>query len=65
MIGCIIQARMGSTRLPGKAMKKINGKTQMLKFQLNQLKFSKCIEKVPTMIVQNTPKPLIGEETFN
>ena len=46
MIGCIIQARMGSTRLPGKAMKKINGKTQMLKFQLNQLKFSKCIEKL-------------------
>ena len=46
MIGCIIQARMDSTRLPGKAMKKINGKTQMLKFQLNQLKFSKCIEKL-------------------
>ena len=46
MIGCIIQARMGSTRLPGKTLKLINGKIPMLKFQLNQLKFSKYIEKI-------------------
>ena len=46
MIGCIIQARMGSTRLPGKVLKKINGKVPMLKFQLDQLKYSKCIEKI-------------------
>ena len=46
MIGCIIQARMGSTRLPGKAMKKIHGKIPMLKFQLNQLNNSKRIDKI-------------------
>ncbi|MDC0186973.1 glycosyltransferase family protein [Candidatus Nitrosopelagicus sp.] len=46
MIGCIIQARMGSSRLPGKTLKSINGKTPMLQFQLNQLKFSKSIDKI-------------------
>ena len=46
LIGCIIQARMGSSRLPGKVLKKINGKVPMLKFQLDQLKYSKCIEKI-------------------
>ena len=43
LIGCIIQARMGSSRLPGKVLKKINGKVPMLKFQLDQLKYSKYI----------------------
>ena len=46
MIGCIIQARMGSSRLPGKVMKKINGDIPMLKFQLDQLKFSKNIDQI-------------------
>ena len=55
MIGCIIQARMSSTRLPGKTMKKINGKIPMLKFQLDQLKFSKCIDKI--IIATTTLEP--------
>ena len=46
MIGCIIQARMDSKRLPGKVLKKINGEVPMLKFQLDQLKHSKYIEKI-------------------
>tara|TARA_B100000029_G_scaffold515681_1_gene623941 strand:+ start:58 stop:822 length:765 start_codon:yes stop_codon:yes gene_type:complete len=46
MIGCIIQARMDSTRLPGKTLKLINSQTPMLEFQLNQLKFSNLIEKI-------------------
>ena len=46
MIGCIIQARMGSTRLPGKTLKLINGQTSMLKFQLDQLHFSDKIKKI-------------------
>ena len=37
---------MGSSRLPGKVMKKINGDIPMLKFQLDQLKFSKNIDQI-------------------
>jgi len=53
MNGCIIQARMGSTRLPGKAMKKLNDKIPMLKFQLSQLKLSKNIDRI---IIATTTK---------
>ena len=55
MIGCIIQARMGSSRLPGKIMKKINGNTPMLKFQLDQLEFSKNIDQI--IIATTTLEP--------
>ena len=55
MIGCIIQARMGSSRLPGKIMKKINGDTPMLKFQLDQLQFSKNIDQI--IIATTTLEP--------
>ena len=55
MIGCIIQARMGSSRLPGKAMKKIHDEIPILEFQQNQLKFSKCIDKI--IIATTTLEP--------
>jgi len=55
MIGCIIQAHMGSSRLPGKIMKKINGDTPMLKFQLDQLEFSKNIDQI--IIATTTLEP--------
>ena len=55
MIGCIIQARMGSSRRPGKIMKKINGDTPMLKFQLDQLEFSKNIDQI--IIATTTLEP--------
>ena len=55
MIGCIIQARMGSSRLPGKIMKKINGDTPMLKFQLDQLEFSKNVDQI--IIATTTLEP--------
>jgi len=45
MIGVIIQARMNSSRLPGKVMKKIKNKP-MLDIVLEQIKFSKNIEKI-------------------
>ena len=54
MIGCIIQARIGSTRLPGKSMKKINGEVPMLKFLLDQLSHTKLIDKI---VVATTNSP--------
>jgi len=44
MICCIIQARTGSTRLPGKVMQKIDDDT-VLDYVINQVKYSKKIEK--------------------
>ena len=41
----IIQARMGSSRLPGKVLKKINNVT-MLEFMFNRLSLSKTIDKI-------------------
>ena len=41
---CIIQARMGSTRLPGKAFIKINGIP--IDRVINRLKFSKRLDEI-------------------
>lgn len=41
----IIQARLGSSRLPGKILKKINNKT-LLEFLIDRLKLSKKIDKI-------------------
>ena len=46
MIGCIIQARVGSKRLPGKILKKLDKKYNVLEYVINQLKFSKKIDKI-------------------
>ncbi len=54
MIGCIIQARMGSSRLPGKVMEKIDDKF-LLDYVIDQLKSSKKIEKI---IVATTTLPI-------
>jgi spore coat polysaccharide biosynthesis protein SpsF len=45
MIAAIIQARMGSTRLPGKVLKEVNGKP-LLMYQVERVKTSKLIDKV-------------------
>jgi spore coat polysaccharide biosynthesis protein SpsF len=50
MIGAIVQARMGSTRLPGKVMKEVLGRP-LLFYLLERLKRSKLIEK---MVVATT-----------
>jgi spore coat polysaccharide biosynthesis protein SpsF len=44
-IGCIVQARMGSTRLPGKVLAKINNKP-MLHYLVKQLQFSNEINEI-------------------
>ena len=46
MIGCIIQARMNSTRLPGKVLMNIDEKFPALFYTLEQLKNSKLLEKI-------------------
>jgi len=45
-IGCIIQARMSSTRLPGKVLMKIDDKNSALFTLINQLKYSKKLDKI-------------------
>lgn len=46
MIGCIIQARMSSTRLPGKVLMNIDKKFPALFYTVEQLKNSKLQEKI-------------------
>ena len=46
MIGCIIQARIGSTRLPGKVMLKLDENETVLNYVLKQIKFSKILKKI-------------------
>ena len=45
-IDCIIQARMGSTRLPGKVMMKVDETNTILSHVINQLKNSKKIDRL-------------------
>ena len=46
MIECIIQARMGSSRLPGKTLMKLDSSKTTLDFVIEQLSFSKLINRV-------------------
>jgi len=51
-VGCIIQARMGSTRMPGKVMEKIEGKT-VLSHVINRVK---KVELIDEIIIATTTK---------
>ncbi len=44
-IAATIQARLGSTRLPGKILKKINGKP-LLEYQIERIKKSKLVNRI-------------------
>jgi len=46
MIYCIIQARTGSIRLPKKVLEKIDNNLTVLDYVINQVKYSKKIEKI-------------------
>jgi len=51
-VAAIIQARMGSTRLPGKVLKKVLNKT-LLEYQIERVKRAKTIEEI---IIATTTK---------
>lgn len=57
---CIIQARMGSSRLPGKVMKDLKGKT-VLNHVVDRVKRSKILDKV----IVATTKSICDEEIVN
>ena len=57
MILAITQARFGSTRLPGKVLKEVRGKT-MLQIHLERLKASKKLDQI---MVATTFEPEAGE----
>jgi len=58
-IVAIIQARMGSTRLPGKILKTINGKT-LLEYQLDRVKQSNIINQIIiATTVKETDQPIV------
>lgn len=46
VIGCIIQARMGSSRFPGKVMQKIDNDNTVLDYVIKQVQSAKNIEKI-------------------
>ena len=54
----IIQARMGSTRLPGKILKEVNGKPLLL-YQLERVKKSKLIDRIVIATTTNKNDDLI------
>lgn len=51
---CIVQARMGSTRFPGKVLERVNGET-VLEYMTKRLAKSR---KIDTIIVATSNKPL-------
>ncbi len=61
MIGCIIQARMGSTRLPGKVLEKLDSEKTMLEYVLQQISHSKKIEKIVVATTTNHEDDKIEE----
>ena len=46
MLCCVIQARMGSSRLPGKVMMNVDEKNTLLHYIIQQLKFSKLANNI-------------------
>jgi len=54
LIGLIIQARMGSSRLPGKVMMQIDGKNPLLYYAIKQNKVSKYGKN---LVIATTTKP--------
>ena len=60
MIGAVIQARMGSSRLPGKVLQKIDSKT-LLEFQINRIQHASKPQKIIVATSTEKEDDLIAE----
>jgi len=60
-VDCIIQARMNSTRLPGKVLLSLSNDFTVLQHMINQLRFSKLIDSI-IIATTNLPDDDIIEE---
>jgi len=60
MIIAILQARMGSSRLPNKVLRKIKGKT-LLELYINRVKQSRLIDKIVTATTTKSEDDVIEE----
>jgi len=65
MIGCIVQARMGSSRLPGKVMQKIDNNYTVLDYVIKQLKSSEKIERILVATTILDEDDIICEHLFS
>lgn len=63
-IAAIIQARMGSTRLSGKVMKELKGKT-VLSHVIERVKQSKFIEEIIIATTIHKRDDIIEKEALN
>ena len=59
MIHCIVQARMGSTRLPGKVMKEVNGKP-LIGYLIDRLLECRHIDKIIVAIPERDMNSSLG-----
>ncbi|OMP65793.1 cytidylyltransferase domain-containing protein [Domibacillus epiphyticus] len=58
-VAAIIQARMGSTRLPGKILKKVNGKT-LLEYQIERIRKAGTIDQIIiATTVKGSDQPIV------
>ena len=65
MIGCIIQARMGSTRLPGKVMLKIDKKHPVIHYVLEQIQNCKYLDDITVATTNLKQDDVIAEFVKN
>ena len=61
MLGCIIQARMSSSRLPGKVMLPLKNKKPILFHVIKQLQYSKLIKKIVVATSLNSEDDIIED----
>jgi spore coat polysaccharide biosynthesis protein SpsF len=64
-LGCIIQTRMGSKRLPGKVMKKLDEQKTVLDYVIDQTSNSKLIDKIIIATTNESEDDVIVEFAKN